>query len=39
MAAPELIGFDATGRETENQLFEVIKQYREFKKDPKPFFV
>ena len=39
MAAPELIGFDATGRETENQLTEVVSQYREFKKDPKPFFV
>lgn len=39
MAAPELIGFDATGRETENQLLEVVKQYKEFKKDPKPFFV
>ena len=39
MAAPELIGYDATGRETETQLNEVVKQYEEFQKDPKPFFV
>ena len=39
MAAPELIGYDATGHETENQLPEVMKQYRSFEKNPEPFFV
>ncbi|MBI1926119.1 N-6 DNA methylase [Candidatus Poribacteria bacterium] len=39
MAAPELIGYDATGRKTENQLPEVVKQYRAFEKNPEPFFV
>lgn len=39
MAAPELIGYDATGRETKNQLPEVMKQYQAFEKNPEPFFV
>ena len=39
MAAPELIGYDATGRKTESQLNEVIQKYEEFQKDAKPFFV
>jgi type I restriction enzyme M protein len=39
MAAPEFIGYDATGRECENQLKEVVKEYRAFQKNPKPFFV
>ncbi len=39
MAAPEFIGYDATGRQCENQLPEVVKQYGAFQKDPKPFFV
>lgn len=39
MAAPEKIGYDATGRKCENQLPEVVKQYRRFEKDPTPFFV
>ncbi len=39
MAAPENIGYDATGRKCANQLPEVIKQYRKFNKNPKPFFV
>ncbi len=39
MAAPEKIGYDATGRKCENQLPEVLTQYRAFQKDPKPFFV
>jgi type I restriction enzyme M protein len=39
MAAPEKIGYDATGRKIENQLPEVAAQYRKFKKDPRPFFV
>ena len=39
MAAPEMIGHDATGRECENQLPEVVRGYQEFLKNPKPFFV
>jgi type I restriction enzyme M protein len=39
MAAPEKIGYDATGRKCENQLPEVTKQYRAFCKNPKRFFV
>jgi len=39
MAAPEKIGYDATGRKCENQLPEVIEQYRAFCKKPEPFFV
>jgi len=39
MAAPEMIGYDATGRKCDNQLPEVVKQYRSFERDPKPFFV
>lgn len=38
MAAPEYIGYDATGRETENQLPYIAAQYREFEKNPDPFF-
>lgn len=38
MAAPELIGYDATGRKTESQLDEFIAKYEEFQKDPTPFF-
>ena len=36
MALPELIGYDATGSITENQLPEVVRQYRTFEKNPKP---
>ena len=36
MALPELIGYDATGSITENQLPEVMRQYRTFEKNPKP---
>ncbi|MHB1155929.1 MAG: N-6 DNA methylase [Phycisphaerales bacterium] len=39
MAAPERIGYDATGRKCENQLPQVAGQYRAFCKSPKPFFV
>jgi type I restriction enzyme M protein len=39
MAAPEKIGYDATGRKCASDLPEVVKQYRMFEKDPKPFFV
>lgn len=38
MAAPELIGYDATGRKTESQLDEIVKKYEEFQKDATPFF-
>ena len=30
MAAPELIGYDATGRKTESQLDEIVEQYKKF---------
>ena len=36
MALPELIGYDATGSITKNQLPEVVRQYRTFEKNPKP---
>lgn len=39
MAAPEKIGYDATGRKCDNQLPEVVAQFRKFEKNPKPFFV
>lgn len=39
MAAPEKIGYDATGRKCENQLAEVVAQFRKFEGNPKPFFV
>ncbi len=39
MAAPELIGYDATGRKTESQLDEIIEKYEKFGNDPTPFFV
>lgn len=38
MAAPELIGYDATGRKTESQLDDIIKKYEEFQQNPEPFF-
>lgn len=38
MAAPELIGYDATGRTTASQLPEIIEQYKKFQEDPTPFF-
>lgn len=38
MAAPELIGYDATGRKTESQLDEIVKKYEKFQKDATPFF-
>ena len=39
MAAPDEIGYDATGRENErSQLPEVVARFREFQKDKKPFF-
>ncbi len=39
MAAPEKIGYDATGRKCENQLPDVVGQYRAFVANPLPFFV
>ena len=39
MAAPELIGYDATGRKTESQMDEIVEQYKKFQEDPAPFFV
>lgn len=39
MAAPELIGYDATGRRTGSQLDEIIEEFEKFQKDPTPFFV
>ena len=38
MAAPELIGYDATGRKTASQLDEIIEKFEEFQKDATPFF-
>ena len=38
MAAPEFIGYDATGRKTESQLDEIVLKYEEFRKDATPFF-
>ena len=38
MAAPELIGYDATGRKTESQLDEIVAKFEEFQKDATPFF-
>lgn len=39
MAAPDEIGYDATGRKTNNQLPEIVKQYETFLKNPESFFV
>jgi type I restriction enzyme M protein len=39
MAVPELIGYDATGDECDNQLPQVAQQFRQFEKDARPFFV
>ena len=38
MAAPALIGYEATGRKTDSQLDEIIQKYEEFQKDATPFF-
>jgi len=38
MASPELIGYDATGRQTKSQLDEIVAKYEEFQKDATPFF-
>lgn len=39
MAMPEKIGYDATGRECESQLSEVLNHYRAFKENPEPYFL
>lgn len=38
MAAPEFIGYDATGRKTESQLDDIVEKYEEFRRDANPFF-
>ena len=38
MAAPEKIGYDATGRETDSEFDEIVAKYEEFQKDATPFF-
>ena len=38
MAAPEKIGYDATGRKTDSELDEIVAKYEEFQKDATPFF-
>ena len=38
MAAPELIGYDATGRKTGSQLDDIVLKYEEFREDATPFF-
>ena len=38
MAAPEYIGYDATGRKTVSQLDEIVQKWEEFQKDNAPFF-
>lgn len=38
MAAPELIGYDATGRKTQSQLDQIVAKFEEFQKDATPFF-
>ena len=35
----ELIGYDATGRETASQFDEIVQKYEEFQEDAHPFFV
>ncbi len=39
MALAEKIGYDATGRHTENELPDILDQYRQFERDAEPFFV
>jgi type I restriction enzyme M protein len=41
MAAPEFIGYDATGRQCANQLDDVVTEYQAYDKakDKTPFFV
>ena len=39
MAEPELIGYDATGRETRNDLPQVVEDYRRFERDASSFLV
>ena len=38
MASPEQIGYDKAGRKTESQLDDVVQKYKEFLRDPAPFF-
>ena len=38
MAAPEMIGYDSTGKMTDSQLGEIVKKYEEFQENATPFF-
>lgn len=38
MAAPEYIGYDATGRKTVSQLDEIVEKWEQFQEDNAPFF-
>lgn len=39
MAAPELIGYDTTGKKTESQFGDIVEKYESFQKDATSFFV
>jgi type I restriction enzyme M protein len=39
MAEPQLIGYDATGRDTPDELPQVIEDFRRFEQDPSEFLV
>lgn len=39
MAAPEMIGYDASGRKTPSQFDEIVEKYNEFLENASPFFV
>lgn len=39
MALAEKIGYDATGRVTGSDLPQILAQYRQFQREPEPFFV
>ncbi|MGH8225369.1 MAG: restriction endonuclease subunit M [Gammaproteobacteria bacterium] len=39
MALAGKVGYDATGRATDNELPDILDQYRRFERNPEPFFV
>ncbi len=39
MALPNLIGYDSTGRETDSELGEIVKNYEEFQKNSTAFYL
>lgn len=39
MALAEKIGYDASGRETVNELPRIAQQFREYQREAEPFFV